>query len=83
MVKYNRGRFIFKFSPEDKNLCAVFDSKYEAEYIIGHIAFEQVFEMAVKSLDDESAKELEKRLKGEPRYSKVIQRMLYKRKYHK
>ena len=65
MVKYNRGRFIFKFSPEDKNLCAVFDSKYEAEYAIGHIAFEQVFEMAVKSLDDESAKELEKSLKGE------------------
>ena len=83
MVSYNSGRFMFKFSPENKKLYAVFDSKYEAEYPLGHIAFEQVFKLAVKSLDDEAAKELQKRLKDEPRYSKVISRMLYKREYHK
>lgn len=82
MVNYNCGRFMFKFSPEDKKLCAVFDSKYEAEYALGHIAFEQVFEMAVNSLDNESAVDLKKRLKDEPRYSKFISRMLYKRDNH-
>ena len=82
MVNYNSGRFMFKFSPKDNKLCAVFDSKYEVEYAIDHIAFEQVFDMAVKSLDDESAKNLKNRLKEEPRYSKYISRMLFKRENH-
>ena len=83
MVNYNNGRFIFKFDLNNHKLSAVYDSKYEAEYTLDHVAFEQVFEIAVKSLETEVAKELRTRLKAEPKYANKISRILYNRENNK
>lgn len=72
MISYNEGRFIFKFDPNSKKLCGVYDSKYEVEYSVGTISFDDAFKFAVGTLPVKAAKELKERLKNEEKYVEVI-----------
>ena len=80
MVKFNSGRFMFRFDPKTKKLIAVYDSKYEADYEISNPAFNIVFECAVQSLSNDALDELRVRMIEEPKYVKIISDIIYERK---
>lgn len=80
MVKFNSGRFIFRFEPKTQKLAAIYDSKYEKDYPITDSAFRVVFEYAVNSLKNDALDELRVRLIEEPTYVRIISDIIYERK---
>lgn len=79
MVKYNRGRFIFMFEPIGGELSGVYDTNYDALYTKVHPAFIQVYGMAVETLDNEALEELKLKLKNQPKYKQVIEKVIFNR----
>lgn len=80
MVKFNMGRFIFRFEPKTKRLAAIYDSKYEKDYLVSDPTFSVVFEYAVNSLENDALDELRVRMIEEPQYVRIISDIVYDRK---
>ena len=77
--KYNSGRFLFMFDPISGKMSAIYDENYEAVYTVEHPAFEQVYEAAAETLKDDAILELKEKLKSEPTYVRVLEKVRYNR----
>ncbi|MBR2241192.1 MAG: hypothetical protein IJ890_07445 [Clostridia bacterium] len=77
--KYNSGRFLFMFDPISGKMSAIYDENHEVVYTLKHPAFKQVYEAAAETLKDDAILELKEKLKSEPTYVRILEKIRYNR----